>query len=1452
MHSRRAETCLRSAIEALEPRKLLCTTHLSLLPPAPRWSDAIEEESRRTRLTEGGPEAIDIVWTNRNDLSGASDNFFDDAFGTSYPAAQAVVDAAIQAWERVITNFNRGDGTNTLQVAISIARDGSGNLVGGFGGGGGPAASAPTDGKPRTGSITINAGNIVPNTPDDSNGYYFDPRPDDYAEFQGAILNPFAGAQTTNQGGELFSVVAAELTHVLGLISPKTGQGGANFNGYRLISSGLTQATGQRDNAEGGNTSGFFYVFNGPSVSHAMTSFNSGDGDSDSWGNVIHTAGGTANFTFNAVNYRGTDDDGNAAGGGERTLPSWVTANILKDAYGYTIENPARFGTMMAVLDSSNGKLKVRGLDGSDDTIYLSAANSILTVSVDLGNDFPGSGFRPGEGNLGAWVSEFDLANVATIEIDAGSGNDVIVLDQVTRATTVTGGLGTDQLIVQGSTGYDSFTVDWPNIKRNNVNARIDTDMESIRIDTRTGEADLFLPFRGSLTGLTVQADSGDEVINLHTLSPGMPLTLFMGSGSDTVNIQASAGFDVIRSPVTVNGGDGNDTVNVVNAPVGAGALLQQPVTFNGDAGADTFNINDGNRIAANMTFNGGAGSGLDSIAFNDGAATSTVEYDIRASSVVRQGFVSTWTLNYSAVEAVDAFAGSGNDFFIVRNGVTANVGCFGNSGNDSFTFGDGLLAPLSGVVFNGGSGNDTLVFDDHAQPGARFWDVFASQVVYASTFVFATSGFEGVGILAGNGNDNITLGSGPYTQEITIDAGGGQDTVLAVSTRITKLTVRGGTDASHDFFELDDRNILYNMSGGTVYTDRISREINAPGSESNVYYAGFSSVDWRQTNNQNVITVLGVSPDIGVNNVFFIAGGTSNDYLAVYPRDAQGNPTILGNVMFSSGNDSDRLDVITTGSNPANYRLYAPTGQTGVLYVGGVGDRAIIASGTVEQINVFGGGGNDSFAVEQMNQGGALSLLGGAGDDTCTIGNGNMQATLTSASSFTFNGGDGSDRFTIANGVTNVAWTYRLQNGSLQSSQGGYSWFTQLQDIESQYVFAGSAGDIFYVASVPDGVYTELNGNAGLDGLDIVNTVTGTVKGVRGPIVYNGGADGGNLGARDQSNTTGAIVHLTANTLGAFAGDTLFGPGGSLTFSNLVNFGVFPGITLNLGTGADTIYATPLASARVEITGNTPVAAPGDQVLLGLAGVINPSVVTGSSGSVSGSNRQTLSWTGMEQTTQPIDNVAPAVVAADINVNGVPGFADAGNQQAIVVEFSENVAGLISAASLQLNSVTTGQTLPSSALAVAYNASTNVATFTFPGYPNGVLPDGNYQGRIPAGLPDFFGNALPTDAIFSFFFLNGDANRDRAVDIGDFAILAANFNRPGTFSMGDFNYSGVVEIGDFAILAARFNQSLPAAAAFGRRPQSAVDPRSVPGAGASTQRFSNLRIREIWADQWT
>jgi hypothetical protein len=91
-------------------------------------------------------------------------------------------------------------------------------------------------------------------------------------------------------------------------------------------------------------------------------------------------------------------------------------------------------------------------------------------------------------------------------------------------------------------------------------------------------------------------------------------------------------------------------------------------------------------------------------------------------------------------------------------------------------------------------------------------------------------------------------------------------------------------------------------------------------------------------------------------------------------------------------------------------------------------------------------------------------------------------------------------------------------------------------------------------------------------------------------------------------------------------------------------------------------------------------------------------------------------------------------------------------------------------------------------------------------------LSDGDYRLEVRAGtVVDNAGNPLPADVGFDFTHLAGDANRDRAVNFADLAILAQNYGQPGKhFGEGDFDHDGRVGFSDLVILAQRYNTVLP------------------------------------------
>ena len=164
-----------------------------------------------------------------------------------------------------------------------------------------------------------------------------------------------------------------------------------------------------------------------------------------------------------------------------------------------------------------------------------------------------------------------------------------------------------------------------------------------------------------------------------------------------------------------------------------------------------------------------------------------------------------------------------------------------------------------------------------------------------------------------------------------------------------------------------------------------------------------------------------------------------------------------------------------------------------------------------------------------------------------------------------------------------------------------------------------------------------------------------------------------------------------------------------------------------------------------------------------------------------------------------PVDDTTPPTVTGVFDV-------DAAKPQ-VRLRFSEDVAASLSPLDFVFVNSTTGESINPNAVDLDYDAATNVATFSFPGLPGGMLPDGAYVATLAAAsVTDSAGNPLQQPFVFTFDVLAADFTRDRAVDLADFTVLANNFGKSGrTFTQGDANYDGRVDLADFTILANRF-----------------------------------------------
>ncbi len=615
----------------------------------------------RPRLAVETLEARDVpsalTWSNRGQTSADPDpDRFADVFGANAPAARKVVDSVLATWSKVLVTLNQPGGGNAMAFKVQMDAIGTKGFT----------SSASTTmwngGYPTEGLITIGRGDdINGDGTGDGAGWFVDPTPDDSVEFTN-VLNAFAASPVSGSPAfgktDMYNFVNSEIVHALGLyLAPAQLQNPV---------AGMLTPLNQTDPEYG---RGKLFVFDGPSITMLMTSNNGGGApQGQDVGQAVHTAGpkGPAApipFTSQyrgAVQLTGGVDCGNATDddSSPRVLAADNIALLFKDAYGMTIALPSSLpnGTFRAQLNQTTGQLTVTGGNGaSKDTVKLAKNGGNLEVTVDPSNDGPvPAGLDDNaDGNAPATLTKFSFADVTSIKVNTGDGEDTIDVDATggdpipAGGITVDGGAGAD---VASFTGAGVF-----NLIGNTL----------------------------SIPGMGTVRLIGDEKVNLTG-----------GVGADTFNIRSFGGIAVI------DGDDGNDTYNVGLVGSGAGS-----VTIADSAGADKLVVT-GTSKADDITADD---TGLElatgeTIAF-DGAELEavTINTGLGNDSVGISGFQATTLIRVNG--------GGGNDA-LDATGLLGKATLNGGFGADSLTGGDGadlLLGGFGDDALDGGAGGDRL-----------------------------------------------------------------------------------------------------------------------------------------------------------------------------------------------------------------------------------------------------------------------------------------------------------------------------------------------------------------------------------------------------------------------------------------------------------------------------------------------------------------------------------------------------------------------------------------------------------------------------------------------------------------------------------------------------------------------------------------------------------------------
>ncbi len=961
--------------------------------------------------------------------------------------------------------------------------------------------------------------------------------------------------------------------------------------------------------------------------------------------------------------------------------------------------------------------------------------------------------------------------------------------------------------------------------------------------------------FTNGVNTLTVQdsLDGGPTSTLNFTLSAVDSISVNLGSGNDTLNWNGLfKGDNVTDIPVYVSMGGGTDTLKLggdstfLTFDVGsiiigctyAGVRTSNIWNFDADvvqlygtSSTDTFNINSQNQFSSIAIFAGGGDDrcvigpelfdeNRPVVTFHGEGGTDTLELADQTIAQDQDWFV--WNNNVThhvdstssqgetdfdaTVENIVISGGAGNDSFQAYEVAVGHTVTFnGNGGNDGFSAGynDGheinIGLSFSGAIQGtvsviGGQGDDHLYVDDSDYYGGFNGYTIASSYISNSSnpsyqnFVLFGGDVEQLNFYAGNGGSRIvTLQGLPAAAALNVFGGSGLGDKLIVNDRALQVVP----------FRIDVRADYYKEYYGTQQAPAI-RQLSQT--------LGFENFEVTAHNNTNTVNVFALA----ATQYTTINCGINADTVTLYPHDVNGNLTINGSLSVLGGAGSDNLIIDDAGSTSPIHYVFTNF-LTIIDQIDGLGAGTLGPGGDIENITIKGGDGDDTFSFDGHKLNDAVAIYGGGGNDVLDFGGGNLPANIANLPTFLFDGEDGFDRFNLNNGTETSDWTYTVNGALLGASRDAPVLYVVLLSgahNEETTVNAGPGADTFFARSVVAGTHAILNGAGGMDifqpglfvgGLTNLGVIQGKLTFDAGDASVYGPTGGGTVSISASAQSAPITAHLDATTIGAFPGDSLFGPGGSVEFKNATQ------VNLTLGTGADTMYAQPNATAAVGISGSNPMTAPGDTLHLALAGAVNYVVTptSATAGNVTSTNLNTLTYSRFE-TGPNVNAVAPTANVVDVTPD-----PRTTSVNTIAIDFTEAVTGF-SLADLSLTLSGGANLLPASATLT----SGNQINWTLGNLGGLALTSGAYllTLNVPgSGIADLFGNAMLIGASDAWTAnippLMGDANGDNVVDIFDVNLVSAHWGQTGP--LGDVNHDNMVDIFDVNLISANWGQVL-------------------------------------------
>ena len=880
--------------------------------------------------------------------------------------------------------------------------------------------------------------------------------------------------------------------------------------------------------------------------------------------------------------------------------------------------------TVGDTLADLQGPLTVQGAGVNtltlNDTADTSATTGTLTATQLTGENSAGVNYADVATlnvNLGSGDDTFTIAQTAAAtNLVTGPGNDTVNVLADSNATLVNVGLGTNTVNV-GTTVLAGITAPL-SIAGGGTDTLNLTDTGTTAAQTLTVSATAAtvataapITFGGdlNLAALNISLGSGGNTVAVNDTPAAAVTTINTGSGNDSVtvsgdtgvtHINTQAGDDTVvvqgtSAATTLNTGTGVDTVTL---PTPAG--VQAAVNVKGNA-ADTLTVNDSSDTLARgaiITANQVLGLGMTGGVSYTGVGTLNVDLSSAGTALTvvdtAAGTVTNITAAAAAADNITVQHDSGTTNLTAGTGATTlnlqGTGAATNltttpGGADAVTVGNaGSVAGITGLVTLAGNGTDTLLVDDSADAAATHATLNATQLQLAPAAIHYT-GVAGLTVNLGTAADTLTIADTAAATGTTVNGGTGNDTLtLGHNSGLTTLHTGAGANTV---------NVQTTGAAATI--------VSAPGATNTV--------------------------DLGLN-------GNTDSLLA--PLTLTGNGADNLTIDDSTNAAAKTVTVnaaAVTGISPA--AIAYTHAATLTVKLGTAPDTATVADTSATTLTrVFGGVGSDTFVVQ--NDHGITQLTGGKGPSTVHV-NGTTAPTsfttpagstaaimvgnagLTSAidGPVTINGA-GSDSLTVDDSADASPANVTLAAATISGASPAAINYGGLSNL---MVDLGSGGNNITVANTA--AATTLDTGAGDDVV--------SVQGTTAPLSINTGAGDNSVDLSGADGTLSAITGVVTVTGNGFdqlnvddSGDPLARAGvlNAATVTGLspaaVNYTGVQNLTLSLGSGSNTLSVASTGAG----TSTTISAGPGiDAISVGgngrLASIAGPLALLGTGSTI-------------------------------------------------------------------------------------------------------------------------------------------------------------------------------------------------------------------------------------------